>query len=47
MFTVVIAEKTHIDSIQEYKVFLKPFIDDARVVFCEWRPEEKTLADKK
>lgn len=45
MFTVVIAEKTHIDSIQEYKVFLKPFIDDARVVFCEWRPEEMTLAD--
>lgn len=45
LFTVVIAEKTHIDSIQEYKVFLKPFIDDARVVFCEWRPEEKTLAD--
>lgn len=45
MFTVVIAEKTHIDSIQEYKVFLKPFIDDARVVFCEWWPEEKTLAD--
>lgn len=45
MFTVVIAEKEHIDSIQEYKVFLKPFIDDACVEFCEWRPEEATLAD--
>lgn len=45
MFTVVIAEKEHINSIQEYKVFLKPFIDDARVEFCEWRPEETSLAD--
>ena len=45
MFTVVIAEKEHIDNIQEYKVFLKPFIDDARVEFCEWRPEENSLAD--
>ena len=45
LFTVVIAEKEHIDSIQEYKVFLKPFIDDARVVFCEWRPKETSLAD--
>ena len=45
MFTVVIAEKEHIDSIGEYRAFLKPFIDDARVEFCEWRPEEDTLAD--
>lgn len=45
MFTVVIAEKEHIDSIQEYKVFLKPFIDDAHVEFCEWRPGEPSLAD--
>lgn len=45
MFTVVIAEKEHIDSIQEYSTFLKPFIDDAHVEFCEWRPEEDTLAD--
>ena len=45
MFTVVIAEKEHIDSIREYEVFLKPFIDDAHVEFCEWRPEEDTLAD--
>lgn len=45
MFTVVIAEKEHIDSIREYSVFLKPFIDDAHVEFCEWRPEEDALAD--
>ena len=45
MFTVVIAEKEHIDSIQEYSVFLKPFIEDSNVEFCQWRPEETTLAD--
>lgn len=45
MFTVVIAEKEQIDSIREYSVFLKPFIDDAHVEFCEWRPEGDTLAD--
>lgn len=45
MFTVVIAEKEYIDRIQEYKVFLKPFLDDAQVEFCQWRPEQQTLAD--
>lgn len=45
MFTVVIAEKEHIDSIREYGVFLKPFLDDTRVAFCEWRTGERTLAD--
>lgn len=45
MFTVVIAEKEHLESIQEYKVFLKPFIDDSCVEFCQWRPGERTLAD--
>lgn len=45
MFTVVIAEKEHIDSIREYGVFLKPFLNDACVAFCEWRTGERTLAD--
>lgn len=45
MFTVVIAEKEHIDRIQEYQVFLKPFMDSARVEFCQWRPDRLTLAD--
>ena len=45
LFTVVIAEKEHIQSIQEYAVFLKPFLDDSHIEFCEWRPEEGTLAD--
>lgn len=45
LFTVVIAEKEHIDSIQEYRAFLKPFLDDTRVEFCQWKPEEDSLAD--
>lgn len=44
MFTVVIAEKEHIDSIQEYQVFLQPFIDKTRVAFCRWLPGEETLS---
>ena len=45
MFTVVIAEKEHMDSIREYQVFLKPFLQENKVEFCEWRPNEATLAD--
>ena len=45
MFTVVIAEKEHLDSIQENHVFLDPFIDKKNVAFCEWRTDEQTLRE--
>ena len=45
MFTVVIAEKKHIDSIKEYNVFLQPLMAEGNIAYCEWRPEEPTLAD--
>ncbi len=45
LFTVVIAEKEHIDSVQEYSLFLKPFIDLDKVAFCPWDTEGKTLAE--
>jgi len=45
MFTVVIAEKEHIDSIGEYDVFLKPLMNEGNFAFCEWRPEETTLSE--
>lgn len=45
MFTVVIAEKEHLDGIKEYSSFLKPFLDAVHISFCEWKPEEKTLSD--
>lgn len=43
MFTVIIAEKEHIDRIREYDVFLKPFADLRRVALCRWEPQEDTL----
>ncbi len=45
VFTVVIAEKEHIKSIQEYNIFLKPFMEDKKVAFCAWNTEGETLAD--
>lgn len=45
MFTVVIAEKEHLDGINEYSAFLKPFLDAEDVAFCEWIPEAHGLAD--
>lgn len=43
MFTVVITEQTHLDSIEEYKPFLLPFFEDSNVVFCPWHMEGETL----
>ena len=45
MFTVVIAEKEHIDKIEEYELFLKPFLATGDVVFCPWNTKAKRLAD--
>lgn len=45
MFTVVIAEKEHLDGIKEYGSFLRPFIDAVHISLCEWRPEEKSLSE--
>ena len=45
MFTVVIAEKEHIDSIKEYSAFLKPFINEKQVAFCQWKPAARSLAE--
>ena len=44
MFTVVIAEQRHLDSIKEYDLFLKPFLRENTAVFCAWHPEEDTLS---
>lgn len=45
MFTVVITEQKHIDSIQEYKSFLRPFLDNPNIAFCSWRTDGEDLAD--
>ena len=39
MFTVLIAEKEHIDAIrQENKLFFEPFLENKELAFCEWNP---------
>ena len=43
MFTVVIAEQEHISGIEEYEMFLKPFLNKTNVVFCPWNTQGQTL----
>ena len=45
MFTVIIAEKEHIEKTEEYGLFLKPFLASGDVVFCQWNPRARTLED--
>ena len=46
MFTVLIAEKEHIDAIQrDNKLFFEPFLENKELAFCEWIPGEQSLAD--
>lgn len=45
MFTVVIAEREHLDSIRDNHIFLDPYIDRNNVAFCEWRTDEQTLKE--
>lgn len=45
MYTVVIAEQKHLDCIQEYDLFLQPFLENSNAVFCAWNPEGETLTD--
>lgn len=46
MFTVLIAEKQHIDAIrQENKLFFEPFLESKEIAFCYWNPEGQNLED--
>lgn len=45
MFTVVIAEQEHLNSIREYELFLKPFLDNRNIAFCTWQKDAATLED--
>ena len=46
MFTVLIAEKEHIDAIrQENKLFFEPFLDSKDIAFCYWNPEGQNLQE--
>ena len=45
MFTVVISEQEHLESIREYRNFLAPFLKNDQLVFCRWRPDGQTLTE--
>lgn len=46
MFTVLIAEKKHIDAIQqENRLFFEPFLETRKLAFCQWNPEGQSLLD--
>lgn len=46
MFTVLIAEKEHIDAIrQENKLFFEPFLGSKELAFCYWNPSGQSLLD--
>lgn len=44
LFTVLIAEKEHIDAIQkENRLFFEPFLENKDLAFCYWNPEGQSL----
>ena len=44
LFTVLIAEKEHIDAIrQENKLFFEPFLENKNLAFCYWNPQGQSL----
>lgn len=46
MFTVLIAEKEHIDAIrQENKLFFEPFLESKELALCYWNPAGQNLQD--
>lgn len=46
LFTVLIAEKEHIDSIrQENTLFFEPFLENKELAFCYWNPKGQNLQD--
>ena len=46
MFTVLIAEKEHINAIQqENKLFFEPFLESKDLAFCAWNPAGQNLED--
>ena len=46
LFTVLIAEKEHIDAIrQDNKLFFEPFLESKELAFCYWNPMGQNLQD--
>jgi len=46
LFTVLIAEKEHIDAIRQgNKLFFEPFLESKELAFCYWDPTGQNLSD--
>ena len=46
LFTVLIAEKEHIDAMRkENKLFFEPFLENKELAFCQWNPSGRSLLD--
>jgi hypothetical protein len=46
LFTVLIAEKEHIDAIrQDNQLFFEPFLESKELAFCYWNPQGQSLTD--
>lgn len=46
LFTVLIAEKEHIDAIQQKnRLFFEPFLESKELAFCHWNTEGQCLKD--
>ena len=45
MFTVVITEQVHLDSINQYHAFLEPFLNNSQIAFCRWEHSGRRLAE--
>ena len=43
MFTVIFAENKVIQSVKEYSLFFKPFVDSENFIFCQWNTEGRTF----
>lgn len=43
LFTVVISEREHIENIETYKTFLRPFLGSGKVAFCAWNLQGQSL----
>lgn len=45
MFTVIIAEQEYLDKIEQYQLFLKPFLNNRDLHFCAWNRNKRAFAE--
>lgn len=45
MFTVIIAQEEYVEKVQQYELFLRPFLESEDVKFCKWNTEGQRLSE--